>query len=69
MEGNFKLGTTKPPYDTKILVVTKDNYVYVGVFKNDHEYGDVVVKEEGYKSLNDTDKWVVIERYNNIVIK
>jgi len=64
----FNLATTKPPYNTKLLIVTKDNYAFVGMLKNDSEYGDVLVKEEGYKSLEITDKWMVIERYNNIVV-
>jgi len=68
MERSFKLATTKPPYDSKLLIVTKDNYAYVGVFRNDHEYGDIVVKEDGYKSFEDTDKWMIVERYNNIII-
>ena len=67
MVENFKLGTNKPPYNIKLLIVTKDNYAYVGIFKNDHKYGDVVVKEDGYKSFEDTDKWMIVERYNNII--
>jgi len=68
MEGNFKFGITKPPRNAKIFVITKYNYCYVGIYFDYFTNREVVVTESSDHVLEDTDKWIEVERYNNIIV-